>query len=318
MGSLDGRVAIVTGAGRGLGRAHALMLAREGARVVVNDLGGGPTGEGSAAAPAEAVADEIRAAGGEALPDTEDVTDWDGCGRIVRQALDAWGELHVVVNNAGILDDRVIYNQSRERWDRTFGVHVGGTAALMKHAGAHWRERAKSGRPVKASIINTTSGAGLTLAPRQSAYPAAKLAVVGLTMVAARDLAPYGVRVNAIAPTARTRLTTGTPISAGLMETRIDDFDPWDADHVAHLVTYLAHPDCPTTGAVLHVIGGQIGLYRGWDFELLIDEPRALDSNELAERLPELLQPRPGAELPSEGNALAETSRIMAAVFPRS
>src|SRR5215471_14851056 len=211
MGALDGRIAIITGAGRGLGREHALLFAREGAKVVVNDLGGDMHGEGADRAPAQQVVDEITAMGGEAVANLDSAADWEGAERLIRTAIDTFGDLHVLVNNAGILRDRVIVNISEDEWDSVVRVHLKGHFAPMHFAANYWREQTKSGREVNAAIVNTTSTSGLFSNPGQANYDSAKSGIATLTQVMAKELVRYGVRANAIAPGARTRLTLSTP-----------------------------------------------------------------------------------------------------------
>ena len=211
MGALEGRVAIITGAGRGIGREHALLFAAEGARLVVNDLGGAIDGSGDDRSPAEQVVDEIRAMGGEAVSNSDDVASWDGAQRLVGAAVDAFGELHVLVNNAGNLRDRMLVNMSEEDWDAVIHVHLKGHFLPTRFAAAHWRERVKSGETVTAAIVNTSSTSGLLGNPGQTNYGAAKAGIAAFTVIAAQELARYGVRVNAIAPAARTRMTEATP-----------------------------------------------------------------------------------------------------------
>ncbi|MDT7668464.1 MAG: hypothetical protein QOC74_1247, partial [Pseudonocardiales bacterium] len=206
-GLCAGRVVIVTGAGRGLGRAHALAFAAEGARVVVNDVGAALDGSGGSAGPAAEVVAEIRAAGGEAVADGEDVADWAGAARLVAHAVGEFGRLDVLVNNAGILRDRMVVSLDEGEWDAVLRVHLKGHAATLHHAAAHWRARGKAGEPVDARVVNTSSGAGLLGSVGQGSYSTAKAGILGLTMVAAAELARYGVTVNAIAPAARTRMT---------------------------------------------------------------------------------------------------------------
>ena len=203
----EGRVCIVTGAGRGLGREYALSLARHGAKVVVNDLGGSRDGTGTDAGPAQEVVDEITAAGGEAVANTDDVSSWDGAAGLVQQAIDTFGGLDVLVNNAGILRDRMLFSMTEEEWDAVIRVHLKGTFAPSHHAAAYWRERSKAGEPVDARLVNTTSVSGLYANVGQTNYGAAKAGIAAFTQIAAQELARYGVTVNAIAPGALTRLT---------------------------------------------------------------------------------------------------------------
>ena len=207
MGALDGRVAIITGAGRGIGREHALLFAAEGAKVVVNDLGGGLHGEAESTSAAEQVVEEIKSFGGEAIANHDDVADWDGGANLVKSAVDTFGDLHVLVNNAGILRDRVLVNLSEEDWDSVVRVHLKGHFVPSRHAAAYWRERAKDGNEVKASIVNTSSTSGLLGNIGQSNYGAAKAGIAAFTVIISDELGRYGVRANAIAPAARTRMT---------------------------------------------------------------------------------------------------------------
>ena len=211
MGALDGRVAIITGAGRGIGREHALLFAAEGAKVVVNDLGGGLDGSPDQATPAEEVVAEITAMGGIAVANHDNVATWDGGERLIQSALDAFGDLHVLVNNAGILRDRVLVNLSEEDWDAVINVHLKGHFVPTRHAATYWREQAKAGKVVKASVINTSSTSGLLGNVGQSNYGAAKSGIASFSLIIAEELGRYGVRVNAIAPAARTRMTESTP-----------------------------------------------------------------------------------------------------------
>jgi len=245
-------VAIVTGAGRGLGRAHALLLAAEGARVVVNDRGGDLSGAGRDATPAQQVVAEIEAAGGEAVVSGHDVADWREAEAMVRLAAERFGELHVLVNNAGILRDRLLANMSEEEWDAVIRVHLKGHAAPTRHAMAWWRERAKAGHAVKASVVHTTSLAGLVGSFGQANYAAAKLGVVGLSRVVALEGAKYGVRSNAVSPSARTRIETSLkPPPPGV-------FDTFDPGNVSPLIGWLATADCPATGQVFQAYGNRV------------------------------------------------------------
>ena len=211
----EGRVAIVTGAGRGIGREHALSLARHGAKVVVNDLGGNMDGTGADASPAQQVVDEIEGMGGEAVANGDNVASWDGAEAMIRQAIDTFGDLHVVVNNAGILRDRVLANMTEAEWDAVIAVHLKGTFAPSRHAAAYWREQAKAGKPVSGRIINTTSVSGIYGNPGQTNYGAAKAGIAAFTNIAAMELARYGVTVNAVGPVALTRMTEGLGTGAG-------------------------------------------------------------------------------------------------------
>jgi len=268
MGVLDGRVSIITGAGNGIGRQHALLFAAEGAQVVVNDLGGNPDGTGADASGAQRVVDEIVAAGGTATPNHDDVADWDGARNLVAQAVDTYGRLDVLINNAGILRDNFIHKMTAEDWDLVIRVHVRGHFATLRHAAEHWRARSKAGEEVKGAVINTSSGSG-TFLPNagQVNYGAAKAAIAAITLVAAEELPRIGVRVNAIAPVARTRLTENVPGPVGLMFAKPEDPDAFDAlapENVSPLVAYLATADCPINGKLFAVQGGQIAECSGW------------------------------------------------------
>ena len=263
MGALDGRVAVITGAGRGLGREHALLFAAEGARVVVNDLGGGPDGSGADAGPAAEVAAEIRAGGGEAVASSDDITTAEGAARLVEQAIDAFGALHVLVNNAGILRDRTIVNMTDDEWDDVIKVHLRGHFMPLRAAARYWREQSKAGVNLQPSLINTTSTSGLYNNPGQANYGAAKTGIATLTIIAQRELGRYGVKANAIAPAARTRLTLATPgITESILHAPEEGFDPMDPANVSPFVAYLATADCPIQGRVFFVAGGGIHLFQ--------------------------------------------------------
>jgi NAD(P)-dependent dehydrogenase (short-subunit alcohol dehydrogenase family) len=264
MGALEGRVAIITGAGRGLGREHALLFAAEGAKVVVNDLGGDMRGEGGDLSPAQQTVADIEAMGGVAVVNGENVADWAGAERIVKQAVDAFGDLHVLVNNAGILRDRVIINMTEEEWDVVVNVHLKGHFAPTHHAAVYWREQAKAGKEVKASIIHTTSTSGLFSNPGQANYDAAKSGIATLSQVCAKELSRYGVRSNAIAPGARTRLTESTPGLSEHVKPPAEGFDVWDPANVSPFVAYLATADCPVTGECFMVQGGTVQRTQTW------------------------------------------------------
>ncbi|HWE91780.1 MAG TPA: SDR family oxidoreductase [Pseudonocardiaceae bacterium] len=267
MGTLDGRVAIITGAGRGIGREHALLFAREGAAVVVNDLGGAGDGTGADTGPAQQVVDEITAAGGRAVANTDNVGDWDGARALVERAVAEFGRLDVLVNNAGILRDAFIASMREGQWDAVIAVHLKGHAACLHHAAAYWKARAKAGEPVNAAVINTASASG-TFMPNagQANYGAAKAGIAALTLVAAAELERYGVRVNAIAPIARTRLTLATPGMGALFAAEVPEgeFDAFAPANISPLVARLAAADCELTGKVYAVQGGGISELAGW------------------------------------------------------
>jgi NAD(P)-dependent dehydrogenase (short-subunit alcohol dehydrogenase family) len=257
----DGRVVIVTGAGRGIGREHALMLAAHGARVVVNDLGGARDGTGTSVGPAEEVVAEIRKAGGQAVANGDNVADFAGAERMVKQALDAFGRLDVVLNNAGILRDRMLVNMTEAEWDAVIAVHLKGTFALSHFAAAHWRDRAKSGERPNARIINTTSVSGLYGNPGQTNYGAAKAGIAAFTIIAARELARYGITVNAIAPGALTRMTEDLGMGNASEEDKASMHPRW----VAPIGTWLASAESSgVTGRVFEASGRVLAIAESW------------------------------------------------------
>jgi NAD(P)-dependent dehydrogenase (short-subunit alcohol dehydrogenase family) len=282
-GICDGRVVIVTGAGNGLGRAYALKLAAEGAKVVVNDLGVGTHGEdGETLGAAAKVVDEIRAAGGEAVANTDDVTGWEEGARIVKTALDTFGDLHAVINNAGFVRDRMFVSCTPEEWDAVIRVHLRGHFCTSRHAVDYWRAQLKAGKPVDARIVNTTSGAGLQGSMAQSAYSAAKAGIASLTLVQAAELARYGITVNALAPNARTRMTMTA--FADVMTSKQDAaFDPYAPEHTGSLVAWLASKHSgAVTGEVFEPFGGTIRICEGWrDGPCSPDPGRALRPDEI-------------------------------------
>jgi NAD(P)-dependent dehydrogenase (short-subunit alcohol dehydrogenase family) len=267
VGALDGRVAVITGAGRGIGREHALLFASEGAAVVVNDLGGANDGSGSDTGPAQQVVDEIKAAGGAAVANTDNVATWDGGKGLVAQAIEEFGQLDIVINNAGILRDSFIAGMSEEQWDAVIAVHLKGHFCVLRHAAEYWKDRSKSGAAVNAAIVNTSSGSGTTLPnPGQVNYGAAKAGIAAMTLVAAAELGRYGVRANAITPLARTRLTLATPGIDAIMGKPEDPnaLDAFDPSEISPLVAYLASASCTLTGKVYEVAGGAISELAGW------------------------------------------------------
>jgi NAD(P)-dependent dehydrogenase (short-subunit alcohol dehydrogenase family) len=288
MGALDGRVAIITGAGRGIGREHALLFASEGAKVVVNDLGGAVDGSGDDRTPAQQVVDEIRALGAEALANDDDVADWEGGRRLVAATVEAFGDLHVLVNNAGILRDKMLVNMSTEEWDSVIHVHLKGHFIPTRHAAAYWREKVKDGREVSAAIVNTSSTSGLLGNPGQTNYGAAKAGIAAFTVIAAQELGRYGVRVNAIAPAARTRMTEQTPGLGDIVKAPKDPaaFDVWDPANISPLVAYLSTESCPLTGKVLFVQGGSVRLFQPWTMTDTLEKDDRWTVAELAARLP--------------------------------
>ncbi|MDT7659609.1 MAG: hypothetical protein QOF38_4324 [Pseudonocardiales bacterium] len=288
-GLCAGRVVIVTGAGRGLGRAHALAFAAEGARVVVNDVGAALDGSGGSAGPAAEVVADVRAAGGEAVADGEDVADWAGAARLVAHAVGEFGRLDVLVNNAGILRDRMVVSLDEGEWDAVLRVHLKGHAATLHHAAAHWRARGKAGEPVDARVVNTSSGAGLLGSVGQGSYSTAKAGILGLTMVAAAELARYGVTVNAIAPAARTRMTERAFADAMTAPER-GAFDAMAPENVSPLVVWLGSTESrEVTGRVFEVDGGRIVVADGWRRGPSVDQGRRWTPGELGDVVPKLL-----------------------------
>jgi NAD(P)-dependent dehydrogenase (short-subunit alcohol dehydrogenase family) len=291
-GLCDGRVVIVTGAGGGLGRAHALAFAAEGAKVVVNDIGTSREGEGTSAGPAQQVVDEIKATGGEAVANTDDVADWDGAGRLVQSAVGAFGRLDVLVNNAGFLRDRMLTTMSVEEWDAVIRVHLRGHFCTMRHAAAHWREEAKAGRAPDARIINTSSGAGLMGSVGQGNYAAAKAGIVALTLNAAAEMARYGVTANAIAPAARTRMTEVA--MPDMMRVPDSGFDAMAPDNVSPLVVWLGSAESKdVTGRVFEVEGGVVGVADGWQHGPRTDKGERWTPGELGDVVRSLLDQAP-------------------------
>jgi NAD(P)-dependent dehydrogenase (short-subunit alcohol dehydrogenase family) len=288
-----GRVVIVTGAGRGLGRAHALELGRQGARVVVNDVGTELDGSGGGTGPAIDVVDEILAAGGAAIADNHDVADFEGAGALVQAAISQWGQLDAVVNNAGIVRDRMFANATEDEWDAVVRVHLKGHFAVARHAAAHWRDLAKAGETPDARIINTSSGAGILGSVGQAAYSAAKGGIASLTLVQAAELGRYGVTANALAPSARTRMTEG------VFDTMVqpDDPDAFDAmapENVSPLVAWLASPaSAHVTGRMFEVEGGKVGIADGWQHGPTRDKGARWEPEELTAVIDELLAAAP-------------------------
>ncbi|AHH15901.1 short chain dehydrogenase/reductase family protein [Nocardia nova SH22a] len=289
MGALDGRVAVVTGAGRGIGREHALLFAAEGAAVVVNDLGGSNAGEGSDTGPAQAVVDEILAAGGKAVANTDNVALWDGAKNLVDQAISEFGTLDVVINNAGILRDGFIASLEELQWDAVIAVHLKGHFNVLRHAAAYWKDQSKAGKQPNAAVVNTASASGVTLPNAgQANYGAAKAGIAALTLVAAEELERYGVRVNAIAPMARTRLTLATPGMGAIFAAEVaeGEFDSFSPANISPLVAYLSTDKCPLTGKVFAVQGGAISELGGWHDVKTIETDGPWLIDDIAARLP--------------------------------
>jgi NAD(P)-dependent dehydrogenase (short-subunit alcohol dehydrogenase family) len=289
MGICDGRVVIVTGGARGIGREHSLAFAREGAKVVVNDLGGKTDGTGTDASAADQVVQEIRRAGGEAIANGADVADWDATRALVEQAVSTFGRLDVVVNNAGILRDRMFVNTSIEEWDLIMRVHLRGHFCTSRHAAAYWRDRVKAGDKIAARIINTTSGAGLQGSIGQSNYVAAKAGIAGLTLNQAAELARYGVTANCIAPSARTRLTEG--VFADKMKEVAAGFDVQDPANISPIVVWLGSAESSgVTGKCFEVEGGKLSIADGWRTGPAADKGGKWEPSELGKTVAELIR----------------------------
>ncbi len=284
-----GRVVIITGAGRGIGRAHALEFARQGAKVVVNDLGVAPDGSDPTETPAQQVVDEIRTLGGEAVASAHDVSGWDSAKEMIDLAIDHFGGLDVVVNNAGIVRDRMFVNSEEAEWDAVLRVHVLGHAAPARHAAAYWRAQSKAGKPVDARIINTSSGAGLMGSIAQAAYSAAKGAIASMTLVQAAELGRIGVTANALAPAARTRMTEGA--FAEMMAVPEDgSFDVMAPENVSPLVVWLGSSESASvTGRVFEVEGGKITVAEGWQHGPTFDKGDRWDPAEIGAVVSDLL-----------------------------
>jgi NAD(P)-dependent dehydrogenase (short-subunit alcohol dehydrogenase family) len=293
MGICDGRVVIVTGAGRGIGRGHALEFGRQGAQVVVNDLGAEADGTGGSTGPAGEVVEMIRAAGGEAVANGDDVADWDGAQRLVQTAVDSFGRLDVLVNNAGFLRDRMIVSTTEDEWDAVIRVHLKGHFAPTRFAAAYWREQQKAGETVDARVINTSSGAGLLGSVGQGTYSAAKAGIAALTMVESAELGRYGVTANAIAPAARTRMTEA--VFAETMAAPEDDsFDAMAPENVAPLVVWLGSAESRgITGRVFEVEGGILSVADGWQHGPRVDKGARWDPAEIGPAVRDLLAEAP-------------------------
>ncbi len=284
----EGRVVIVTGAGRGIGRAHAMELARHGAKVVVNDIGAEADGRGYSSGPASEVVEAIVRMGGDAVANGDDVSDFKGARRLIDTAVETWGRLDVLVNNAGFLRDRMFVSTSEEEWDAVIRVHLRGHYAPTHHAAVYWRELAKNGKPIDARIINTSSGAGLLGSVGQSAYSTAKAGIAALTLVQAAELARYGVTANAIAPAARTRMTEA--VFAKTMQKPDEGFDAMSPENIAPLVAFLASTDAKDiTGRVFEFAGGRVSVAEGWREGPHMDRGARWDARELGATVRELI-----------------------------
>ena len=296
MGICDGRVVIVTGAGRGIGREHALAFAAEGAKVVVNDLGAGIDGSDVGEHPAEQVVAEIKAAGGDAVVNGNDISSWDGARELVQQAIDTFGGLDVLVNNAGFLRDKMLVGMSEEEWDKVTTVHLKGHYAPLRHAAEYWRAESKAGRPRAARVINTSSGAGLFGSVGQGNYATAKAGIALLTIQTAAEMKGYGVTANAIAPAARTRMTTsaGEGMAAQMAAPEDGSFDAMDPANISPLVVWLGSEESgDVTGRVFEVEGGRVTVCDGWQRAASQDKGAKWDPAELGSVVPRLLTESP-------------------------
>ena len=298
MGICDGRVVIVTGGGRGIGREECLLFAAEGAKVVVNDLGREFDGSGESQPVAQLVVDEIKAMGGEAIANGDDVSDWEGAQRLINSAIETFGGLDTLVNNAGILRDRMLVNMTEEEWDAVIKVHLKGTFAPSRWAATYWRELAKAGTPKVARIVNTSSSSGIYANPGQTNYGAAKSGIATFTQIAAKELKNYGVIANAIAPGARTRMTENLMAARGRPEPKPEEFDRSSPANVAPLVVWLGSPQCEVTGQVFNVAGGMVGVAESWGRGPSEDKGDRWDPSELTAIVPKLVeQARPSGSI---------------------
>jgi NAD(P)-dependent dehydrogenase (short-subunit alcohol dehydrogenase family) len=309
MGTLDGKVAIVTGAGRGIGRGEAMLLAAEGARVVVNDLGVAREGDGADTTPAQEVVDEIVAGGGEAIVNGNDVSSWTGAQELIATAVDQLGGLDILVNNAGILRDAMSFNMSEDDWDAVMRVHLKGHFAPSRFACAYWREQSKAndGAPAGGRIINTVSESGLFGMVGQANYSAAKAGIASMTLVLAREMKKYGVTVNAVAPRARTRMTATVGGAGDFMQAKEGEYDPWHPDNVAPLVTFLASDEAAdVSGQVFVMWGAHAYLMSGWSLANTLDAgEQRFTVADLIARKEELFAPvERGSKIPTMGFGL--------------
>jgi NAD(P)-dependent dehydrogenase (short-subunit alcohol dehydrogenase family) len=284
MPSLEGKVAIVTGAGRGIGREHSLALAKAGAKIVVNDLGGSTHGEGSDQSPAQQVADEIKAAGGEATANYDNVADFQGAENMVKQAIGEFGRLDILVNNAGILRDRMLVSMTEEEWDAVIAVHLKGHFAPTHHAAAYWRAQSKEGNQINGRVINTSSPSGVFGNVGQTNYGAAKAGIAGFTVIAAQELSRYGVTVNCLAPNARTRMTED--IFGGMPKPAEGEFDPLDPSNISPIVVALASDEAQNiTGQCFFIYGPAINVLKPWDVGTLFQQEGPWDADDLLKKL---------------------------------
>jgi len=298
MGICDGRVVIITGAGRGLGREHALAFAAEGAKVVVNDVGASLQGDGNDMSPAQEVVDLIRANGGEAITNGDDIADWEGAGRLVQSAIDTFGGLDTVVTNAGIVRDRMFVNMSVDEWDAVIRVHLRGTFCPVKHAVDYWRAESKAGRPREGRVVTTSSGAGLHGSIAQTNYSAAKAGIATFTINIAAELGRIGVNANSIAPSARSRMTEEA--FAEMMAKPETGFDAMDPANISPLVVWLGSGDCNVSGRVFECAGGLISLADGWQVGAEFDKGSKWEPSEIRAVVDDLVTAAP-APFPVHG-----------------
>ena len=291
MGICDGRVVVITGAGRGLGREHALAFAAEGAKVVVNDVGASLQGEGQDMSPAEEVVELIRERGGEAITNGDDIADWDGAGRLVQSAIDTFGGLDTVVTNAGIVRDRMFVNMSVDEWDAVIRVHLRGTFCPVKHAVDYWRAESKAGRQRDGRVITTSSGAGLHGSIAQTNYSAAKAGIATFTINIAAELGRIGVCANSIAPSARSRMTEEA--FAEMMAKPESGFDAMDPANISPLVVWLGSADCTVSGRVFECAGGLISLADGWQVGAEFDKGARWEPAEIGAVVDDLVRAAP-------------------------
>lgn len=285
MGTLDGKVAIITGAGRGIGREHALALAEAGAKVVVNDIGGSAAGEGEDTTPAQSVADEVKAAGGEATANYDNVADFQGAENMIKQAIADFGRLDILINNAGIIRDRMLVNLTEEEWDAVINVHLKGHYAPTRHAAAYWREQSKAGNQINGRVINTSSPSGVFGNVGQTNYGAAKAGIAAFTVISALELGRYGVTVNCLAPNARTRLTEQTFGDISVPE---GEFDAMDPANIAPVIIALCADDAQDiTGQCFFVYGGVVNVLKPWAEGTLLSKDTKWDAEELLAKLKE-------------------------------
>ena len=291
MGICDDRVVIITGAGRGLGRAHALAFAAEGAKVVVNDIGAELDGSGGTLSPAQEVAEEIRAGGGEAIVNGDDISDWDQAGHLVAQTIETFGHLDTVVCNAGIVRDRMIVNMSVDEWDAVMRVHLRGTFCPVRQAIDYWRAESKAGRQRDARVVTTSSGAGLFGSVSQANYSAAKAGIAAFTIVAAAELGRYGILVNGIAPSARSRMTEEA--FAEMMRKPEEGFDAMAPENVSPIVVWLGSAACGVSGRMFETAGGQLSVADGWQHGAVFDKGSRYEPAEIGALVDDLLKSAP-------------------------